>query len=258
MKKKWLFLLRLDKWDSYFFKTPIARLSISGRRKYRSLNEQIEKLIEKAKAARVGYLVIKLEHPRLSYEKALLKFCMRKCGESIELVCTHPRLVDEGPLAGCTIRFFKRQDQKSVSQIAKDAFRRSYLYKCGFAARSQVDRYHSKWIENLSKKRGCRIFVAELGGKVIGFIALNTNLAKKKARIILIAIHKKYRGRGYGGLLIKACLGWAATRNKSIYVKTQKNNLRSLTLYRKMGFKEIKRDKIFFKNFENLTRFREK
>ncbi|MDP3790250.1 MAG: hypothetical protein Q8R48_07610, partial [Candidatus Omnitrophota bacterium] len=131
MKKRLLLPLKLDKWDSYFFKTPIARLSISGRRKYRSFNAQIENIIEEAEVAKVGFLVIKLEHPKLSYEKALLKFSLKKCGESIEFVCRRPKLVEEKPLDGCRIRFFKRQDQKSISQIAKDAFRRSYLYKCG-------------------------------------------------------------------------------------------------------------------------------
>ncbi|MCX5704074.1 MAG: GNAT family N-acetyltransferase, partial [Candidatus Omnitrophica bacterium] len=93
-----------------------------------------------------------------------------------------------------------------------------------------------------------------LGGKVIGFTALGINAAKKSARIILIAIHKKYRGKGYGSFLMRASLKWGAPGNKSIYVKTQKDNLHSLALYRKMGFKEIKREEIFFKNFNPLRR----
>lgn len=247
MEKRSLFPLRLDKWDSYFFKTPIARLTISGRCKYPAFNEQIRRFIEKTKATGVGYAVIKLVAPRPSYEEALLMLGMRKCGESIDLVCRHPKMAGEKPFDGCKVRCFEKQDQRMVGQIAKDAFRHSYLYKCGFAERSQVDRYHSMWIENLSKESRCHIFVAERSGRVIGFVALNTNEPGKNARIVLIAIHKKYRGRGYGSVMIKACLGWPFLKNRSIYVKTQIDNKQPLALYKKMGFEPISREKIFFK-----------
>ena len=73
MAKKSFFPLKIDKWDSGFFKIPIARLHISGRRDYPLFFAGVKDLLARAAESGTGFIFIRLENPVPRYEKALLK-----------------------------------------------------------------------------------------------------------------------------------------------------------------------------------------
>jgi ribosomal protein S18 acetylase RimI-like enzyme len=91
--------------------------------------------------------------------------------------------------------------------------------------------------------------VAEYKKKVIGFIAVKIDKEKQAARIVLIAVHKDFRGMGAANALVNRCLLLSA-KLRNVYVKTQRENIAAISLYKKMGFKVFKHDRIFCKKIE--------
>lgn len=83
--------------------------------------------------------------------------------------------------------------------------------------------------------------------KVAGFIAMSVDELKRIGVIVLVAVKKEYRGLNIGKSLVQECIEWGISNVKSIEVKTQKNNIKTLSLYEKMGFKVVGTDKVFYK-----------
>ncbi|MCX5666790.1 MAG: GNAT family N-acetyltransferase [Candidatus Omnitrophica bacterium] len=200
-----------------------------------------------AKRKKIGYLVIKLENSGTFYSRDLLRLGMKLCGESVDLKFTYRGGKKNGPASEYYINLLKPCDIEKIKTIASDAFRRSYLYRCGFSKMREIDRYHATWVENLSKDKDVHIFIAKENNKAIGFLALKINKIGRYGRIILIAVHKKYRGRGAGSALVHRCIEWGNKKIDSIFVKTQKDNRNAIILYKKMGFKLVGTDKVFCK-----------
>lgn len=247
MAKRRSFPVKIDEWDSHFFKTSIARLTISGKVKDVDLYDMLSGLMGRAKDAMVRYLVVKLEHPGVFHERALRRLSMKECGRSVD-----SRFSYGGRRAGISpskynISTLKTGDLNKIKYIASDAFRKSYFYKCAFAKREAIDRYHAKWVENLSKAKDIMIFTAKKDNKIAGFLILKLDKGKRYGRIILIAVDKRHRGHGVGSALMSKCIEWGNGQIRDIFVKTQQNNSAALLLYKKMGFKPISYDKIFFK-----------
>ena len=247
MAKRRSFPIAIDKWDSSFFKTPIARLTLSGRKGRTHFAEEMAGLISLAKRKKIGYLVIKLENPGIFYSRDLLRLGMKLCGESIDLKFTYRLNKKKDPSSGYYINLVKPCEIEKIKAIASDAFRRSFLYRCGFGKKMEIDRYHATWVENLSKDKDACIFIAKENNTVIGFLALKINKSERYGRIILIAVHKRYRAKGAGSALVHRCIEWGNKKIGSIFVKTQKDNRNAIILYKKMGFKLIGTDKVFCK-----------
>lgn len=248
MEKRVLLPLKLDAWDSHFFNTAIAKVQLSGRTKDPRLSEKLSALKSLANKKRIAFLVIKVNDPTAFYKRNIVSQGFREFGESVDLVLRCPRVMHAKAHGDYRVRPFHAKDKNGIRAIARDAFRLSYLYRCGFGTRESVDRYHSFWAENLSKDRNSRMFVAQKDDRIVGFVGMNVNARKKQGRIILIAVDKRFRGYGIGSALIRECIARAdEERLGSIYVKTQKNNIRALAVYKKMGFREVICDRVFCK-----------
>ena len=247
MAKNQFSSLKIDKWDSAFFKAKIVRMKISGAARSRNLSKELPGLIERAERAGVNFLVVKIEGKNASYEKALLGLDFKICGENVGLVFKYPGHLNAIVNTGYKIRFLKPADRRKACVIASDAFRLSYLYRCGFSKRAEVDRYHYVWAQNLSKDKHSQVFVAKRGGRVAGFIALTLNRRKEYARIVLVAVQKRFRGLGIGKGLVRESIRWYSGKVKTIYVKTQSNNHKALHLYSSMGFRPFEHEKIYCK-----------
>lgn len=246
MAKNTSFLLKIDKWDSHFFKKKIARLEILGRKVYPGFSEALSDLLKTAGEKKVAYMVIKLFNPRRVYEQEIIRSGFKECGQSVDLKFVLRPVAKRIQAYTHYIRPAKRADILAIREIARDAFRLSYLYKAGFARRSEVNRYHMAWAENLIKDKEVEVLVAERKGRVLGFITLGINMRKREARINLIAVDKKFRGLGIGSQLVEKCIESARGRLKAIFVKTQKQN-QAVSLYKKIGFVIYSYDKIFCK-----------
>lgn len=239
----------IDRWDSKFFDATIGKIRLSGKNVYPGFYEKLSALAESAKKDKISFLVIRLDDPVPAYEKDIESLGFKKYGESVDLIFEYPGKKEIKTMPACGVRLYKSTDTGSIRDIAKDAFRLSYLYKCGFSKRSDIDRYHSVWAENLSKENNTVVFVAEERDKIIGFAGLSTieDNGERYGRIRLIAVHKKFRGRGIGRGLIQKCIGWAGPGIGLIRVRTQTDNKNALLAYKNAGFKEERWDAVFCK-----------
>jgi len=247
MDRKSSLLLKEDKWDSAFFNVKIARLNLSGKKPDKSLARRMHGLMKLAMRENIAFLVIKLVDPNPAFEEVIRGVNFEECGESVESTLVYPVSSSGDNLGNHKVRFFKAGDMEEVKNIAKDAFRLSYLYKCGFAKRNIIDSYHMQWAENLSNDENTVVFVTDVCSKVAGFIAMSVDELKRIGVIVLIAVKKEYRGLNIGKSLVQECIEWGVSNVKSIEVKTQRNNKKALSLYEKMGFKVVSADKVFYK-----------
>jgi ribosomal protein S18 acetylase RimI-like enzyme len=248
MAKRRSFPLKIDEWDSRFFNTSIARLTISGKAKDLFLSEMLSDLMIRARGAKVRYLIVKLENSDGFHERILRRFSMKERGKSVDLKFSYDDRKKGAFFSEYDIHLLRSSDLGKIKDIASDAFRKSYFYRCGFAKRNAVDRYHARWVENLSKGKNTFIFTAKKDKEVAGFLILKLDKGERSARIILIAAHKKSRGRGVGRALMNRCIEWGEGRIKEIFVKTQQNNSAAVMLYKKIDFKPVGYDTIFCKN----------
>ena len=97
-----------------------------------------------------------------------------------------------------------------------------------------------KWFEcNFNAYPRMQYFVAELDGKVVGYIAI-MSLSREEAKIISFAVRKKFRGKGIGKKLLKAAIERCKERGKKkILLEVRVSNFVAQNLYKKMGFKII-------------------
>lgn len=247
MVKRSLFPLKLDKWDSGFFKKPIVRLHISGKKKYHDFYGKIKTFLRNAKKSGIACVVIRLEHPKPSYEKALARSGMKQCGESLNLVHRYSSPFAVPRVEGYKIRPYRKSDCIRICNIAKDAFRLSYLYKCGFAGREKVDLYHKIWLKNQTGNKNYIIFVTERRGQIAGFVTINLNNTKNSARMSLMAVDKRHRGKGLGAFMIRSMLKEAVRRKKDTHFRTQSDNKIALSIYWDLGCRQLSKEKIYSK-----------
>jgi len=133
----------------------------------------------------------------------------------------------------------KSFDHDRCVLIAKMAFTNDRLHKDPMFPNSAADRIREAWVRNDLEGRADASFIAIRNGIVAGFILC---LIGEKPIIDLIAVDPSCRNQGLGKLLV----GKAQSHyNKPMIVGTQADNLASIALYEKMGFKEVKRETTF-------------
>jgi ribosomal-protein-alanine N-acetyltransferase len=81
-------------------------------------------------------------------------------------------------------------------------------------------------------------FVLELGERVIGYAGLS--LILDEAHITTLAIHPRYRRRGFGEILLRYLISKAKEGGASIItLEVRESNFAARGLYGKLGFKEV-------------------
>lgn len=107
---------------------------------------------------------------------------------------------------------------------------------------SKAGRKHFK--EKITEKDGF-VEVVETNGKVIGYLCggiskkLSFGKKAKYAELQSIFLEKKFRGKGLGSKLIKNFINWCKKKKVNyISLTVSVKNIITLTLYRKLGFKD--------------------
>ena len=85
---------------------------------------------------------------------------------------------------------------------------------------------------------GSDLIVADVGGKVVGYIALMNH--GKDAKIVSFAVRRAFRGRGIGRRLLKSAIERCKQRGKErILLEVRVSNIVAQRLYKKNGFEII-------------------
>jgi len=95
------------------------------------------------------------------------------------------------------------------------------------------------------------VFICESNGEAIGYgqVILNKGLYT----IVNLGILEMYRQRGYGELLVKYLVEFCFNNAiKEIYIKVEKKNIKALSLYNKIGFKETQSIVTWYKNIDSF------
>ena len=105
--------------------------------------------------------------------------------------------------------------------------------------------------EMLSRDENSAVFVADVDGRVVGWIQLSVRLSIESGEfveIVGLVVDEGYRGRGVGRALVSQGEDWARARGQRTFrVRTNVVREDAPLFYRSMGFKETKRQSVFVK-----------
>ena len=132
----------------------------------------------------------------------------------------------------------KKKDKQKIINICLKNMKSSRFDLDLRISRMKVKQIRINWISSYFLKLENKFIYSVLfKNKLVGLLCI---LKKKKNIIIdLIAIAKKYNGKGFGSAIIDN-LQLQFPKLKNIIVGTYKKNKKAMLFYKKYGFKEIK------------------
>ena len=148
---------------------------------------------------------------------------------------------------GVRIRPFRESDRERLREITAEAFDgvsidqnierkfglvggRDWKFRKGTAIRREVE----------SNMDG--VLVAEVNGRVVGYITTSVNPETKIGHIPNLAVHPDFQRRGIGRMLIEAALRLLRERGMEMAkIETLEQNIVASRFYPKMGFVEVAR-----------------
>lgn len=121
------------------------------------------------------------------------------------------------------IREYSTKDFKDIMEIEREAFSpRNPVY----------DIY-------IYVTYGSDLLVADIGGKVVGYIAI-MDIDRENSKIVSLAVKKEFRRRGIGTKLLSTAIERCKERNKKkILLEVRVSNYIAQKLYKKMGFRIV-------------------
>ena len=137
----------------------------------------------------------------------------------------------------------KKKDRQKIINICLKNMKSSRFDLDLRIPRIKVKKIRVNWISSYFLKLENKFIYSVLfKNKLVGLLCV---LKKKKNIIIdLIAISKKYNGKGFGSAIIDN-LQLQFPKLKNIIVGTYKKNKKAMLFYKKYGFKEIKTCNVF-------------
>lgn len=98
------------------------------------------------------------------------------------------------------------------------------------------------WINNIRKSLNSKLLIAELDGRIVGFLFF---IGQQKIKIahtgeVGVNVHPDYRGQGIGRALMEDLIEWANNHEiiEKIILQVFATNLKAISLYNSLGFKE--------------------
>ena len=152
--------------------------------------------------------------------------------------------------AGCMTKIFVREIRKEDIEDIIDILKSAKLdFPWGLFYNATYFDIEDIW-DSYRGLKDYRTIVAEIDGKVVGFLEYFPHWSEKKNMYIeLIITHKDYRGLGVGRTLIKHCLARAISKDYEVLSLHTWGSNRAVHLYRKTGFVWIPSTYVYMKNF---------
>ncbi|WP_456327836.1 ribosomal protein S18-alanine N-acetyltransferase [Archaeoglobus sp.] len=121
------------------------------------------------------------------------------------------------------IREYNVKDFKDIMEIDKEAFSpRNPVY----------DVY-------IYVTYGSDLLVADIGGKVVGYIAV-MDMDRETSKIVSLAVKKEFRRKGIGTKLLSTAIERCRERGKKrVMLEVRVSNYPAQNLYKKIGFKIV-------------------
>jgi len=116
---------------------------------------------------------------------------------------------------------------------------------------SLPENYPEWFFEEHLERWGEAFYVAEVGGKVVGYVMSRVEYGApyvvegsivKKGHIVSIAVLEQYRRRGIGRKLMEHAM--SALKNvyecREVYLEVRVSNIPAIRLYEKLGFRKVR------------------
>jgi len=123
------------------------------------------------------------------------------------------------------------------------------------------EHYSDYFYESLLAELPEAFLVAEIGGKIVGYIMCKTeygfsNFKKlgfvKKGHVVSIAVLHEYRGKGIGKVLVEEAInGVKSKKCDELYLEVRCSNNEAVKLYEKLGFVIKQRLKTYYRDGED-------
>lgn len=155
----------------------------------------------------------------------------------------------------CTMSQYSTKSGASyiIRQVAEDDAENLIAYsKAVFASTEQVlttpVEYtisvadEKTWINNISKSPNSKLLIAEMDGRIIGFLFFIGQQKVKTAHTgeVGVNVHPDYQGMGIGRALMESLIEWTGDHSQieKIVLQVFATNHKAISLYQSLGFKE--------------------
>ncbi len=128
-------------------------------------------------------------------------------------------------------------DLEALQLLAKDSYQDSRFYFDPCFPRERCSALYQTWIRRSCEGYADFVWVAELGGKPVGYITCQLSEDRKAGQIGLVGVGEEGRGHGIGTLLVQTALNWfVSVGGETALVVTQGRNIAAQRLYQHCGF----------------------
>jgi len=137
------------------------------------------------------------------------------------------------------IREIELADHEETLRIAGSCFQYSRFHLDPLVSLPVANQIKHDWILNyIRQQRGERLFVALMGEKPVGFLAvIAAEMNRERTYTIdLIGVSGDFQKRGIGQALTAFFIQHYGERSDRLQVGTQAANIPSMRLYQKLGF----------------------
>lgn len=133
------------------------------------------------------------------------------------------------------LRLWEKRDCERIAKLEEECF---------------SDPWSLQAVEETSLRQDFVGLVIEEDGAIQGYVGCL--FAFEQADVLLIAVSKNYRGKGYGKLLLEKMLDLLKINQvKSVFLEVRKSNAVARACYIGRGFKEIAVRKGYYSNGED-------
>ena len=145
------------------------------------------------------------------------------------------------PPSALAVRRARKSDLEAIAAVENLSF--------------DVDRFSRSALKRLLAVMTADCRVAEIDGRVAGYVAILFRAGTLVARIYSIAVDPAYRGRGVAQGLIAAAEQAARSRGaRSLRLEVRASNKAALSLYERAGFTFLERKPGYYQNGEDALR----
>ena len=146
------------------------------------------------------------------------------------------------------IREVRPEDISALQDLARTSHRHSHFFQEMAFPLDKTQDLFAAWLRRCTETLAERVWVAEHGGRPVGFalVLLNPSLVsyvgKRIGIIDFILVDAAVQGKGIGKMLLDASMAWFSQNADIVELRTMVDNVSAIRFYEKNGFRALSAD----------------